>query len=62
MVFAEGQPEADGEAALLAGVRSALCAPIFVRGQPAGCVYTDHRHVSGYSRLMEPGLQVYLAR
>ncbi len=47
IVFAEGQPEAEGETALLAGVRSALCAPIFVRGQPAGCFYTDHRQVSG---------------
>jgi two-component system sensor kinase len=36
---------ADAEAEM-AGVRSALCAPIFVRGQPAGCFYLDHRHVS----------------
>jgi signal transduction histidine kinase/CheY-like chemotaxis protein/tetratricopeptide (TPR) repeat protein len=39
--------EADEEEAVLSGVRSALCAPVFVRGQPAGCFYVDHRNVSG---------------
>ncbi len=47
IVFVEGKPESDGETALLAGVRSALCAPIYVRGQPAGCFFVDHRNVSG---------------
>ncbi len=47
IVYTEGQAELPGEIALLAGVRSALCAPIFVRGRPAGCFYVDHRHVSG---------------
>ena len=45
IVFKEGQTEEEG--ALLAGVRSALCAPVFVRGAPAGCFYVDHRNVSG---------------
>jgi signal transduction histidine kinase/CheY-like chemotaxis protein/tetratricopeptide (TPR) repeat protein/tRNA A-37 threonylcarbamoyl transferase component Bud32 len=45
-VFNEGQTDADGQAAPPADVRSALCAPIFVRGVPAGCFYVDHRHVS----------------
>jgi len=45
IVFTEGQ--SDEEGALLAGVRSALCAPVFVRGAPAGCFYVDHRNVSG---------------
>jgi len=44
-VFSEGQ--ADEEGALLAGVRSALCAPVFVRNKPVACFYVDHRHVSG---------------
>ncbi len=46
-VFTEGQADAEGQLALPAAVRSALCAPIFVRGAPAGCFYVDHRHVSG---------------
>jgi len=39
--------QAGEEVALLAGVRSALCAAIFERGKPAGCFYVDHRQVSG---------------
>ncbi len=46
VVFAEGEAEMAGEAALLAGVRSGLCAPIFVRKRPAACFYVDHRQVS----------------
>ena len=38
---------AEEEEALLAGVRSALCAPVFVRNKPLACVYVDHRHVGG---------------
>ena len=45
IVHAEGSVEAEGEMAMLAGVRSALCAPIFVRREPAGCFYVDHRTV-----------------
>jgi len=45
VVFSEGQ--AEEEEALLAGVRSALCAPVFVRGEPTACFYVDHRNVSG---------------
>jgi diguanylate cyclase (GGDEF)-like protein len=29
------------------GVRSALCAPIFLRGRPVGCFYVEHRRISG---------------
>src|SRR5947209_14009601 len=47
VVLAEGRTDEAGEAALLAGVRSALCAPIFVRGRPAGCFYVAHREVGG---------------
>jgi signal transduction histidine kinase/CheY-like chemotaxis protein/tetratricopeptide (TPR) repeat protein/tRNA A-37 threonylcarbamoyl transferase component Bud32 len=46
IVFGDGQAEEPGETALLAGVRSAMCAPIFVRGQPAACFYVAHRQVS----------------
>src|SRR5262249_37570269 len=45
VVFAEDDADLAGDA-LLAGVRSGLCAPIFVRGRPAGCFYVDHRQVS----------------
>jgi two-component system sensor kinase len=45
VVFAGGSAEF-GDDALLAGVRSGLCAPIFMRGRPAGCFYVDHRQVS----------------
>ncbi len=29
------------------GIRSALCAPIMVRGRPVGCFYVAHRRISG---------------
>jgi signal transduction histidine kinase/CheY-like chemotaxis protein/tetratricopeptide (TPR) repeat protein len=45
-VVVDADVQADGESAQLAGVRSALCAPIFVRGQSAGCFYVDHRQVN----------------
>ena len=59
IVFKEGR--ADEEGALLAGVRSALCAPVFVRGQPAGCFYVDHRHVSGLFGEDEERLASFIA-
>ena len=59
IVFTEGQAEEEG--ALLAGVRSALCAPVFVRGQPAGCFYVDHRHVSGLFGEDEERLAAFIA-
>jgi two-component system sensor kinase len=46
VVFAEGQADMADDASR-AGVRSALCAPIFVRRRPAGCFYVDHCHVPG---------------
>ncbi len=59
IVFSEGQ--ADEEGALLAGVRSALCAPVFVRGKPAGCFYVDHRQVSGLFHEDEERLAEFIA-
>jgi diguanylate cyclase (GGDEF)-like protein len=29
------------------GIRSALCAPIMMRGRPVGCLYVAHRRISG---------------
>jgi two-component system sensor kinase len=45
VVFDERIATETAESALLAGVRSALCAPIFVRGRPAGCFYVAHCRV-----------------
>ncbi len=59
IVFTEGQSEEEG--ALLSGVRSALCAPVFVRGKPAGCFYVDHRQVSGLFREDEERLAAFIA-
>ena len=61
VVFTEGQAEEEGEGALLSGVRSALCAPVFVRGQPAGCFYVDHRNVSGLFGEDEERLAEFIA-
>jgi two-component system sensor kinase len=61
VVFAEGQAGADGETAVLAGVRSALCAPIYARGQPAGCFYADHQHVGGLFGEDEKRLAEFIA-
>jgi signal transduction histidine kinase/CheY-like chemotaxis protein/tetratricopeptide (TPR) repeat protein len=59
IVFTEG--DADEEGAVLSGVRSALCAPVFVRGQPAGCFYVDHRNVSGLFGEDEQRLAEFIA-
>jgi len=41
-VYTEGASDEDSDAMILAGVRSALCAPIFVRGRAAACLYASH--------------------
>jgi two-component system sensor kinase len=61
VVLQEGQAEWAGETVLLAGVRSALCAPIFMRGEPAGCFYVDHRQVSGLFGADEERLAEFIA-
>ncbi len=45
MLAVEGLPETPADSVVLAGVRSALCAPIVVRGSAAACLYVAHRHV-----------------
>ena len=59
IVLNEGQSAEEG--AVLAGVRSALCAPVFVRGQPAGCFYVDHHHISGLFGADEERLAEFIA-
>ena len=46
VAFVEGMPDTASESVLLAGVRSALCAPVFVRGRAVGCIYVTHRQVA----------------
>jgi len=59
IVFRES--DADEENAVLAGIRSALCAPLFVRGRPAGVFYVDHRGVSGLFGEDEERLAAFIA-
>jgi two-component system sensor kinase len=59
VVFAEDQAEEEG--ALLSGVRSALCAPVFVRGEPAACFYVDHHNVGGLFGEDEERLAAFIA-
>ena len=46
--FLDGAPDDDdSESVVFSGIRSALCAPIFVRGSATACFYVTHRHVAG---------------
>jgi signal transduction histidine kinase/tetratricopeptide (TPR) repeat protein len=47
VVMGDAPPDDPAEGAALAGMRSALCAPIYVRDQVAGHFYVVHRQVSG---------------
>jgi signal transduction histidine kinase/tetratricopeptide (TPR) repeat protein len=47
VALCEGAPADVGDSAILAGVRSALCTPIFVRGHPRLCLYATHAQVGG---------------
>jgi two-component system sensor kinase len=57
----EGRPDQASESALLSGVRSALCAPILVRGRVAGCFYVTHRQVAGLFGEEEERLADFIA-
>jgi signal transduction histidine kinase/CheY-like chemotaxis protein/tetratricopeptide (TPR) repeat protein len=45
VAFVEGLPDSTSESLLLSGARSSLCAPIFLRGRPVGCLYVTHSQV-----------------
>jgi two-component system sensor kinase len=47
VAFVDGGADDSSESVLLARVRSALCAPIFVRGRAVCCFYVSHRQVAG---------------
>lgn len=60
-VFVEGASEDASESVVLSGVRSALAAPVFVRGVAVGCFYATHRRVTGLFTDTEVRLAEYLA-
>jgi len=47
VAFVDGGADNSSESVLLARIRSALCAPIFVRGRAICCFYVSHRQVAG---------------
>jgi two-component system sensor kinase len=57
----EGTPDTSTESLVLPDIRSALCAPIFVRGQPDFCFYVSHRHTDGLFGEEEERLAEYVA-
>ena len=58
---AEGMPDHSSESVLLSGIRSALCAPIFVRSHAVGCFYVTHRKVAGLFGENEERLADFIA-
>jgi two-component system sensor kinase len=61
VTITEGMPDHSSESVLLGGIRSALCAPIYVRGHPMGCIYVTHRKVAGLFRDDEERLADFIA-
>ena len=56
-----GPADSTSESMLLAGVRSVLCAPIFVRGRAVGCFYVTCRQVAGLFGEEEERLADFIA-
>jgi len=54
-------PQDTSDEAALTSVRSALCAPIFVRGTPVGCFYVAHHDVRGLFGDEEERLAAFIA-
>jgi two-component system sensor kinase len=61
VVFEEGLSGEAAESMVLAGIRSALYAPFFVRGRAAGCFCVLHRQVGGLFREDEERLAEFIA-
>ncbi|MBV9124793.1 MAG: AAA family ATPase, partial [Planctomycetes bacterium] len=61
IVFLEGMTGDASESVLMAGVRSALCAPFSMRGQATGCIYVTHRQVGGLFGEEEERLAEFIA-
>jgi signal transduction histidine kinase len=58
-VVAEGS-EGAGESLILAGLRSVLCAPIYVRGRAVACLYATHSKVGRLFREEEERLAQFI--
>jgi two-component system sensor kinase len=56
--FLEEAPEADGR--VDGGERSALCAPLYMRGELTACLYATHEHVRGLFGPVEERLADYV--
>jgi PAS domain S-box-containing protein len=61
VVFLDGTSQESSESLVLSGARSVLCAPVLVRGQPAGCFYITHRQVTGLFGETERRLADFIA-
>jgi PAS domain S-box-containing protein len=61
LAFVEGVADTTSESVLLSGVRSALCAPFYVRGRAVGCFYVTHRQVAGLFGEEEERLADFIA-
>ncbi|HZI39619.1 MAG TPA: GAF domain-containing protein, partial [Acidimicrobiia bacterium] len=60
-VVAAGEDDDSGESLLLAGLRSALCAPIVSDGAVVACLYVTHRHLGGLFGDLEVQLAEFVA-
>jgi PAS domain S-box-containing protein len=61
VAFVAGATEGASESVLLTGVRSALCAPILLRGRPVGGFYVTHRQVGNLFGETEERLADFIA-
>jgi tetratricopeptide (TPR) repeat protein len=61
VVFEEGQSGEAGDSMVLAGIRSALYAPFFVRGRAVGCFCVLHAQVGGLFGEVEERLAEFIA-
>jgi diguanylate cyclase (GGDEF)-like protein/PAS domain S-box-containing protein len=60
-VVAAGEDDDSGESLLLAGLRSALCAPIVSDDAVVACLYVTHRHLGGLFGDLEIQLAEFVA-
>ncbi len=61
VTYSEGASDEASETLLLSGIRSALCAPILVRGRAEACLFVTHRGVSGLFAEDEQRLADFIA-
>ena len=61
VAFIEERGQRSTDSAAAGGERSALCAPLYVRGAAVACLYVTHEHVRGLFGLDEERLADYIA-